>query len=106
MESELLPCPFCNFVPITDSADFDRGEKFRVICQSLKCNMSVYTQWCNSEGEAIKIWNTRTNKAEQALAELKAWLVARMIETVKNSWDDQRIAYEFTVNKIKELQGE
>ena len=113
MESELLPCPFCDFVPITDSADFDRGERFRVICQSLKCNMSVYTHWCNSKEEALKIWNTCTNKAEQVLAGVKEWLRHEMnLNDEYNQHKDINGNYiqvkilESVLDKINGLQGE
>lgn len=65
--AELLPCPFCGGRATTSHGVFSAsGSYFVISCKSCGCRTPNFHEWIYGqkyEQEAIKMWNTRTQKA-------------------------------------------
>lgn len=125
MENKLLPCPFCGNSHDEDGSDleFDYNGSGPPPQYSVRCD------WCGATGsfgsgserddhkgareDAIKAWNTRTNKDTQVLAEVKE-VCGEIIDKIEKMTDEMRSDYQrgyrdFALRikkRIKELQGE
>lgn len=54
-EPEILPCPFCQSLPVFES---DLNGMCRLFCKSCR-TLVVRTDWFYSENYCIESWNTR-----------------------------------------------
>lgn len=62
--SELLPCPFCG----EEISMFEDSEHSTAVWamhhEDSDCFLADYTQWHVTEDEAVKLWNTRADRAQ------------------------------------------
>jgi len=64
MKAELLPCPFCGtyVVSYADLTGDEGIEEGRMACGNAECGAMILAHY---EGEAIKMWNTRTPQPQE-----------------------------------------
>lgn len=62
----LKPCPFCGRkAHLVTMELLDGSEMYSVDCDNDGCAVSPYTPLCNTETEAVEVWNRRSYDASQ-----------------------------------------
>lgn len=63
---DLKPCPFCGHQPkvFKYKSPVSNVEKVFIFCVHMDCHMRVKTMGCDTEEEAIAMWNRRASNGD------------------------------------------
>lgn len=92
----LKKCPFCGWeVDVKEQTRFCNDKMYYVECRNNLCATMPSTEFCSSEEEAIKSWNTRTplERVVERLEKEKSNLT---------TWAEDE-AYKLAINKAIEI---